>query len=191
MPLTFPEDRNCDDMTYQYMFGPWYCVGIFTNEIYLPKGTWTDAWTGERIRSRGEFVKRPYPEDRAGLLFIRGGAILPCAEVIRVYPCGDSSYTQYDCDPESYGYEDGLVAATRMDCSQSGKAVRIVVHPVEGTYETLPSARNLTFRVACEKRPSKVTANGVPMKDWTWQDGFATIPAGERPLAETLEIDIK
>lgn len=54
MPLCFPEDRNCDDMTYQYMFGDNFCVGIFTNEIYLPKGTWTDAWSGEKVVSKGE-----------------------------------------------------------------------------------------------------------------------------------------
>ena len=58
MPLCFPDDRNCDDMTYQYMFGDNFCVGIFTNEIYLPKGTWTDAWSGEKIVSKGETFTR-------------------------------------------------------------------------------------------------------------------------------------
>lgn len=53
MPLCFPEDRNCDDMTYQYMFGDNFCVGIFTNEIYLPKGTWTDAGAARRLSARG------------------------------------------------------------------------------------------------------------------------------------------
>lgn len=77
MPLCFPDDRDCDDMTYQYMFGDNFCVGIFTNEIYLPEGEWTDAWTGERIVSKGETFTRGYPSDRAGLLFIRGGAIIP------------------------------------------------------------------------------------------------------------------
>ena len=77
MPLCFPEDRNCDDMTYQYMFGDNFCVGIFTNEIYLPKGTWTDAWSGEKIVSKGETFTREYPSNRAGLLFIREGAIIP------------------------------------------------------------------------------------------------------------------
>lgn len=43
MPLVFPDDRAVDDMTSQYMFGPSLCVGIFTDEIYLPEGTWTDA----------------------------------------------------------------------------------------------------------------------------------------------------
>lgn len=66
MPLCFPEDRNCDDMTYQYMFGDNFCVGIFTNEIYLPKGTWTDAWSGEKIVSKGETFTREYPSNRAG-----------------------------------------------------------------------------------------------------------------------------
>ena len=37
MPLCFPDDRNCDDMTYQYMFGDNFCVGIFTNDAFHPR----------------------------------------------------------------------------------------------------------------------------------------------------------
>ena len=37
------DDEEGEIPDYQYMFGDNFCVGIFTNEIYLPKGTWTDA----------------------------------------------------------------------------------------------------------------------------------------------------
>lgn len=191
MPLMFPDDRTVDDLCTQYMFGANLLVGIFTDEIYLPAGEWTDAWTGEKIMSRGETVRRPYPDDRAGLLFIREGAIVPCADVVKVYPCGESSYTLYDCDPESYGYENGLVAATRIDCSQNGKSVKIVVHPADGTYESMPAARGWTFQVARDKKPSRVLVNGGKTKDWSWQDGVLTVPAGEHPVVEKLEINIQ
>lgn len=35
----FPDDRKTDDMVYQYMFGQSFLVGIFSDSIYLPKGT--------------------------------------------------------------------------------------------------------------------------------------------------------
>ncbi len=204
MPLVFPDDRAVDDLWTEYMFGENLLVGIFTDEIYLPAGEWTDAWSGEKILSRGEWVKRPYPTDRAGLLFIRGGAILPTMEeadyigtkplkslILKVYPCGESSYTLYDCDAESFGYEKGLIAATRFHCAQNGRNVTVTVDPVEGSFENMPSSRAVTFEVALERKPSKVTLNGAKIKGWTWQDGVLRVRAGEKAVTEKLEISIR
>ena len=204
MPLVFPDDRAVDDMWTQYMFGEWLCVGIFTNEIYLPKGMWTDAWTGETICSRGETVHRDYPSGRAGLLFVRGGAIIPAMEVrdhigteplkaitLNVYPDGESSYTWYDCDSESYGYENGLVAATSVFCSKDEKSVRLTVEPVNGGFENMPSSREWAFCIRLERKPSTVTINGTRIKDWTFSDGVLKFSAGERPVSEKVLINIK
>ena len=204
MPLVFPDDRAVDDLWTEYMFGENLLVGIFTDEIYLPAGEWTDAWTGAKVTSRGEWVKRPYPEGRAGLLFIRGGAILPTMEetdhigteplnslIIKVYPCGESSYTLYDCDAESFGYEKGLIAATRFHCSQSGRDVTVIVDPVEGRFENMPATRTITFEVFLERKPSKVTLNGAKIKGWTWQEGVLRIGTGEWAVTEKLEISIR
>ena len=208
MPLMFPADRAVDDLWTQYMFGPNLLVGIFTDEIYLPAGEWTDAWTGEKIQSHGETVKRPCPEGRAGLLFIRGGAIIPTMEaadhidirpqrefIVNVYPWGESEYIMNDCDAESYGYEQGLVARTRFRCSKSGKAVKLTVDPVEGRFENMPDTRDYRFRVALDRKPSKVHVNGVKMKDWTWSapgegTGTLTVNAGSCPVSETLTLTI-
>lgn len=48
-PLMFLNDRNTDDMVYQYMFGENLLLCIFSDYIYLPKGNWTDNWTGEQV----------------------------------------------------------------------------------------------------------------------------------------------
>lgn len=203
MPLVFPEDRNVDDMWTQYMFGEWLCVGIFTNEIYLPQGEWTDAWTGEKIQSRGETVHREYPAGRAGLLFVREGAIIPTepgreiigaepckALTVKVYPHGDSHYTLYDCDAESYGYEKGLVARTHIRCSASGKAVRLEVEPVEGSFENMPASREWTFEIRMDKKPSKVILNGVKQKGWMWADGMLRVSAGAHPVSKKIVLQI-
>ena len=204
MPLVFPDDRAVDDLWTEYMFGENLLVGIFTDEIYLPAGEWTDAWTGAKVTSRGEWVKRPYPEGRAGLLFIRGGAILPTMEetdhigteplnslIIKVYPCGETSYTLYDCDAESFGYEKGLIAATRFHCVQDGRGVTVTVDPVNGSFEDMPASRALNFEVFLERKPSKVTLNGAKIKGWTWQEGVLRIGTGEWAVTEKLEISIR
>ena len=203
MPLVFPDDRKVDDMSSQYMFGPSFCVGIFTDELYLPEGEWTDYWTGERVISKGEIIKKACPENRAGLLFVRGGAIVPTMDVVpsigtkpidslivKVFPEGESSYIMYDCDAESYGYESGLVAKTLFECRESSRAVEFVVSPVEGSFENMPAVRSYTFEFRLDKKPSKVVVDGVKVKDWNWENGILTVKVSAVPVSHKLSVSI-
>ena len=203
MPLTFPEDRNCDDMTYQYMFGPWYCVGIFTNEIYLPKGTWTDAWTGERIVSKGETLTREYPADRAGLLFVRDGAIIPTQGdvsylgsrpfekvTLNIYPCGDSEFTLLDDDGVTYNHEKGAIASTRVECHEKNGVSKIIVNPVVGSFEGMPSTREYSFAVRNDGKASSVLVGGKELKDWTFEGGMIRFSLPRTTVSEKIVIDV-
>lgn len=204
MPLCFPEDRNCDDMTYQYMFGDNFCVGIFTNEIYLPKGTWTDAWSGEKIVSKGETFTREYPSNRAGLLFIREGAIIPTQPdveylgarpfdrvILKVYPHGDSAYTMLDDDGESYEYENGGIASTLFESHERDGGVEVVVNPVQGSFKGMPSEREYSFRIQRDLRPASVSLNGVAVQDWTYEDGMVCLSAGKVGISEKIVVSVR
>ncbi len=204
MPLCFPEDRNCDDMTYQYMFGDNFCVGIFTNEIYLPKGTWTDAWSGEKIVSKGETFTREYPSNRAGLLFIREGAIIPTQPdveylgarpfdrvILKVYPHGDSAYTMLDDDGESYEYENGGIASTLFESHERDGGVDVVVNPVQGSFKGMPSEREYSFRIQRDSRPASVSFNGAAVQDWTYEDGMVCLSAGKVGISEKIVVSVR
>ena len=204
MPLCFPDDRNCDDMTYQYMFGDNFCVGIFTNEIYLPKGIWTDAWSGEKIVSKGETFTREYPSDRAGLLFIREGAIIPTQPdveylgarpfdrvILKVYPHGDSAYTMLDDDGESYEYENGGVASTLFESHERDGGVEVVVNPVQGSFKGMPSEREYSFRIQRDSRPASVSLNGAAVQDWTYEDGMVCLSAGKVDVGDKVVINVR
>lgn len=204
MPLCFPDDRNCDDMTYQYMFGDNFCVGIFTNEIYLPKGTWTDAWSGEKIVSKGETFTREYPSDRAGLLFIREGAIIPTQPdveylgarpfdrvILKVYPHGDSAYTMLDDDGESYEYENGGIASTLFESHERDGGVEVVVNPVQGSFKGMPSEREYSFRIQRDSRPASVSLNGAAVQDWTYEDGMVCLSAGKIGIGEKVVVSVR
>lgn len=204
MPLCFPDDRNCDDMTYQYMFGDNFCVGIFTNEIYLPKGTWTDAWSGEKIVSKGETFTREYPSDRAGLLFIREGAIIPTQPdveylgarpfdrvILKVYPHGDSAYTMLDDDGESYEYENGGIASTLFESHERDGGVDVVVNPVQGSFKGMPSEREYSFRIQRDSRPASVSLNGAAVQDWTYEDGMVCLSAGKVGISEKIVVSVR
>lgn len=204
MPLCFPEDRNCDDMTYQYMFGDNFCVGIFTNEIYLPKGTWTDAWTGERIVSKGETFTREYPANRAGLLYVREGAIIPTQPdveylgarpfdkiILKVYPCGDSSFEMLDDDGESYEYENGGIASTLFESHEKDGGVEVVVNPVKGGFKGMPEVREYSFRIQRAYRPASVLVNGKAVEDWTYEDGMVCLGAGKVSVSDKVTVSIR
>lgn len=204
MPLCFPDDRNCDDMTYQYMFGDNFCVGIFTNEIYLPKGTWTDAWSGEKIVSKGETFTREYPSNRAGLLFIREGAIIPTQPdveylgarpfdrvILKVYPHGDSAYTMLDDDGESYEYENGGIASTLFESHERDGGVEVVVNPVQGSFKGMPSEREYSFRIQRDSRPASVSLNGAAVQDWTYEDGMVCLSAGKVGISEKIVVSVR
>lgn len=204
MPLCFPDDRNCDDMTYQYMFGDNFCVGIFTNEIYLPKGTWTDAWSGEKIVSKGETFTREYPSNRAGLLFIREGAIIPTQPdveylgarpfdrvILKVYPHGDSAYTMLDDDGETYEYENGGVASTLFESHERDGGVEVVVNPVQGSFKGMPSEREYSFRIQRDSRPASVSLNGAAVQDWTYEDGMVCLSAGKIGVGEKVVVSVR
>lgn len=204
MPLCFPDDRNCDDMTYQYMFGDNFCVGIFTNEIYLPKGTWTDAWSGEKVVSKGETFTREYPSNRAGLLFIREGAIIPTQPdveylgarpfdrvILKVYPHGDSAYTMLDDDGESYEYENGGVASTLFESHERDGGVEVVVNPVQGSFKGMPSEREYSFRIQRDSRPASVSLNGAAVQDWTYEDGMVCLSAGKVGVGEKVVVSVR
>lgn len=204
MPLCFPDDRNCDDMTYQYMFGDNFCVGIFTNEIYLPKGTWTDAWSGEKVVSKGETFTREYPSNRAGLLFIREGAIIPTQPdveylgarpfdrvILKVYPHGDSAYTMLDDDGESYEYENGGIASTLFESHERDGGVEVVVNPVQGSFKGMPSEREYSFRIQRDSRPASVSLNGAAVQDWTYEDGMVCLSAGKVDVGDKVVINVR
>ena len=204
MPLEFPDDRNCDDMVFQYMFGRQYCVSAFSNDIYLPAGEWINVWTGELVDSKGEKITCEIPYNRAGQFFVRNGAIVPTQPevefigskpqtdfIIKVYPPGESSFTMYEDDGESYAYENGAICSTLFECRQDGKAVDIKVNPVEGTYEGIPDARNYSFEVRCTSKPRKVLVNGARTKDWTWEDNTLKVPAVKTGIRESANLKIQ
>ena len=178
-------------------------MGIFTNEIYLPAGTWTDAWTGERIVSKGETFTREYPADRAGLLFIRDGAIIPTQGdvsyigtrpfekiTLNVYPHGDSQFTLMDDDGETYGYEKGAIAKTLVECHEKGGASKIIVNPVAGSYEGMPGTREYSFAVQNDGKASSVLVGGKELKDWTYKGGMIRFSLDPVAVSDKIVIDI-
>jgi alpha-D-xyloside xylohydrolase len=80
MALEFPDDPGCDTLDRQYMLGRDLLVApVFTPDgvvdFYLPKGTWTNFLSGERVAGGG-WVRRQH--DFLSLpLMVRPNSIIP------------------------------------------------------------------------------------------------------------------
>ncbi|NQX10851.1 alpha-xylosidase [Microbacteriaceae bacterium VKM Ac-2855] len=117
MALEFEGDRTVGYLDTQYMLGSSLLVApVFSPdgvvEFYLPAGTWTNWWTGERVVSHGQWITETHGFDTLPL-YVREGAVIPIGArsdiadydfldglVLRVYPGadGDTAVTVTDHD---------------------------------------------------------------------------------------------
>ncbi len=204
MPLAFPDDRNVDDMSKEYMLGDNLLVSAFSEDIYLPEGKWIDYWTGEEFEGDGTTRAIAIPDNRGGHLFIRKGAIIPCQRqtkyigqhpldtlMMHVYPEGESSYTLYEDDGTSYGYEDGKVAATRFGCTRDGRTIKFEVSPAEGGYEGMYKSRTYEMTFHDIAKPSSVKVGGTKVKGWKYGDRTLSFTAEHPDTEAALSIVIR
>lgn len=204
MPLAFPDDRNVDDLTHQYMLGDNLLVGVFSDKIYLPEGGWIDFWSGKRYEGRKQMETIPIPEDRDGYLFIREGAIIPCKPVtqhvteepldsliIKVYPKGESSYTMYEDDGLTYAYEDGEIARTKMNCKATVSGLNFEIMPVEGKYEGMYGSRKYLVEFHGVSEPASVCVNGKEVPGWSFENGKLSVSLAQEDTGQKVTINCK
>jgi alpha-glucosidase len=159
MPLVYPADIKCDKFIHQYMFGNAFLVSAFDKTVYLPDGEWIDYWTGKRYHGNQE-IRAEFPEDKGGPLFVKAGAIIPTQVVNsnigtatpeniiwEIYPKGDSKFTLYEDDGESYKYLEGEIARTVLECRENSDGIHIVIHPRTGVYDKMPQKRTHTVKI--------------------------------------------
>ena len=201
MPLVFPEDRKVDNTIYQYMFGENLLVGVFSDSIYLPKGVWTNFWTSEKYNG-GKTVHCKVPENRGGLLFIRGGAIIPCQKpmqyigeykvdtlIVKVFPETQSTYTLWEDDGRSFDYENGKIAKTHFDCINNDKETDLIISPRQGSYSGISAFRNYQIEISLPQKPSQVLLNGTKIENWKYDNnGKAILSFDQKDMAEKQTI---
>jgi alpha-D-xyloside xylohydrolase len=129
--LDFGSDPQVANIGDEYMFGPALLVapvteqGATSRSVYLPAGTdWYNFWTNERLHG-GQCITVAAPIDTIPL-FVRAGSILPMGsavdstidkqaiEQVRVYPGAEGSFTLFNDDGQTYGYETGHFTTTEL-----------------------------------------------------------------------------
>ncbi|MRV73745.1 DUF5110 domain-containing protein [Duganella sp. FT92W] len=166
----FPDDPRTHDLKTQMLFGdglmispvltPMY-YGIHsvpmegvarTREVYLPKGTWIDFWTGQ-THTGGQAITVDAPIShmpvhvRAGSLVPLGSAMQYSSEIadapveLRIYPGADGEYTWYEDAGDGWGYERGEYALTALRWDDAAR--KLTIGRRQGSYPGMKKTRRL------------------------------------------------
>ena len=171
---------------YQFMYGPSILVAPIYQEtradeegndvrdgIYLPKGEWTDYFTGEVYE--GGCILNDYAAPLWKLpIFIRRGSIIPThvstntpAEAdprLRIYDLypgkGSQAFRDYDDDGKTQAYLHGASVTTVIQQTMDSKGYyRLQVLPAKGSYEGYEPNKRTYLRIHCSRQPAKLTAS--------------------------------
>lgn len=144
MVLEFTEDKNCNYVDKQYMLGDNLLVAPIFNdesiaEYYLPKGTWTNFFTGEE-KNGGEWITEKHDYLSIPLMVRENSIVIMGA---------------HDDKPD-YDYADG--AEVRIYTLQDGKEAASVVYDMK---------QNVDLTVSAKKEGGKISIHTEGSKPYT------------------------
>jgi alpha-D-xyloside xylohydrolase len=140
--MDFRTDLRAQNIGDQFLFGPGLLVnpvveqGATSRRLYLPASKWYDFWTGS-AQQGGRAVDAAAPLERLPL-YVKAGSILllgPDVEFaaekpadpleIRIYTGADGSFTLYEDENDTYGYESGAYSTIPMRWDDQSKSLTI------------------------------------------------------------------
>jgi alpha-glucosidase (family GH31 glycosyl hydrolase) len=175
--LHFPDDPKAVECGDEYLWGRSVLVapvvekGATTRRVYLPRSTWYDFWSGERLAG-GREITRPVDLETMPL-FVREGSILPLGPVkqfsaekidepltISIYPGADASFLLYEDDGTSFEYRQGEWMGTQMAWDDTRKILGLRLAP--GSRMSSPKSRAIKVQLAGVAR--NITFDGKPVE---------------------------
>ena len=132
--------------------------GVSARDVFIPDGQWIDVFSGEKYV--GPKTVRVYHGVESTPVFVRAGAIIPAAEEVspivaadfeklslNVFAGGNGTYTLYEDDGESTGYENGEVRKTEIAHTSTEDGGTVAISAANGTFTTDYAAKEWTVRV--------------------------------------------
>ncbi len=176
--LHHPDDRQAAARGDQFLWGREVLVSpvvekaATTRRLYLPRGTWFDFWTEERLAG-GREVDRAVDLETMPL-HIRAGAILPLGPIrqyvddpvdapltLTIYPGADGAFSLYEDDGRTFNHRRGdwmRVAMTWQDATR-----RLGLRLAPGSRMRPPALRQIDVRIAGEKTSRQLVFEGKPI----------------------------
>ncbi|MHC5068331.1 MAG: TIM-barrel domain-containing protein, partial [Planctomycetota bacterium] len=144
--------------------------------LWLPPGTWIDAWSGERHQGPATIIATS-PLAHTPMYLRAGGVVIQTSlrehsgtmpwdtVVVDAFPHDGSelSRTLYEDDGISPAYEQGAVSTTAVGVVHSNGRSTVAIAPVAGDFIAADHQRDWVVRVhlAAGATPQQVTVNGA------------------------------
>lgn len=191
MYYDYPEAKEAYEMKEQYMFGDRMLIipvtnagdkdsGLATVKGWIPEGQWLEYETGTMLQG-GQTVTRQFSMDEYPV-YIKAGSILPYygkisnlrgteqPVIVRVFPGADKcDFTLYEDNGDDKNYVDEY-ATTNLSYQRSGQHLTVSIGQRKGSYKDMPSHRDYSVALPCQKAPQSVTVDGRKV-DFTY-DGL-------------------
>jgi len=146
--------------------------GAKTRRLYLPRGSWFDFWTEEKVEG-GREIDRPVDLETMPL-YVRAGAILPLGPVkeytdqevdgpltVVIYPGAEGAFTLYEDDGKTFEYRKGELMRVEMAWRNADR--RLTLRLASGSRMRAPTPRHIEIRVAGETTARSIVFDGKPM----------------------------
>ena len=175
--LHHPDDPRAVVRGDEYLWGRDLLVapvteqGASTRRVYLPRGTWVDFWTNERVEGGREIDRAVDLETMP--LYVRAGGIVPTGPVkqytaehvpgpltIVVYRGADGAFDFYEDDGQSFDYEHGAWMGLEMRWAE--RTGRLSVSLARGSRMVGPTPRELQVRLAGSTAIQTIQFDGRP-----------------------------
>jgi alpha-glucosidase (family GH31 glycosyl hydrolase) len=173
--LHYPDDPVAVARGDQYLWGrdilvaPVVEKGAASRRLYLPRGTWYDFWTDEKIDG-GKEIDRPV--DLSVMpLYVRAGAIISAGPVrqytsepvvgpltVTVYPGADGSFDLFEDDGKSFGYRKGAWMGISFKWTDRDR--RLVMALTPGSRMRAPMVRDMVVKIAGATQTQNVKFSG-------------------------------
>jgi alpha-glucosidase (family GH31 glycosyl hydrolase) len=176
--LHYPDDPAAVGRGDEYLWGrdllvaPVVEKGATSRRVYLPRGTWFDFWTEERVDGSREIDRAVDLETMP--LYARAGAIIPMGPVkqftsevvaaplsVTVYPGSDGSFELFEDDGMSFEYRRGAWMGLSFKWSDAARRLSVSLAP--GSRMRAPLVRDIEVRVAGQKETRAVKFSGRPV----------------------------
>ncbi len=171
MWLHYPDDPKAVATGDQYLWGRDLLVapvverGATSRRVYLPRGTWFDFWTEERIDGGREITRRVDLETIP--LYVRAGAVLPLGPIrqytsepndspttLIVYPGADGTSQLYDDDGISFDHKNGGFMMVEMSWQDAARTIGLSL--ARGSRMIGSASRVFDVRLAGDERTRRV-----------------------------------